>query len=532
MRATLRRTFPAVLTAVLCLALLGAGLAAPVGAQTFTDLVPFDTVNGVDHEVVTTAVDDPTSFEIAGDGRLYVAERTGRVKIIDPDGTVVEAGRIGVDSLDRQCADCPGKTLDEGGLHGILLAQDFAETGHVYLYYSVPNSLDVPVDPPKHPDARGPQAEEGKFRLSRFTIAGDQLDLASETPLLENPAEWFHCCHYGGAMKWLADGTLLLTTGDDTISSQSGGFSPHDAREGREYNNADLTSQNPADRRGKILRLNPDGSVPADNPFVDDPSYDPYVYALGFRSPYTLEVEPQSQNLFVGNVGPDAITPDPTRGPYQYDEVETVPAGGATNHGWPRCIADNIAYNQYDWETSQAGPPFDCTDMTPATLYYSYWPSTDFPIMSGGIGSTAMVGAYYDAEGPLALPAGYRRHLVIMDWSRDHLWTVPVTADGTLDTSQTFPLVNGVYGPIHAEVGPDGALYVAEYGRGLYNNADSRITRVTCAGCGAGTPAPTGSADRREPRGVLPVSVPASSAGLAIASVLLGTGLRRRRRTI
>jgi glucose/arabinose dehydrogenase len=524
MRTTTRRGVTAALT-------VGAAvlLAVPAAGQTLTDAVPFGTVNGVDHEVVTTAVDDPTALDVAPDGRIFVAERTGRVKIVNGDGGVVEAGRLGVDSLDRQCADCPGQSLDEGGLHGLLLAPDFATTGHVYLYYSVPGSLGSPVTPAKHPDARGPQETEGKFRLSRFTVVGDQLDLASETPLLENPAEWFHCCHYGGDMEWLADGTLVVTTGDDTISSQSGGYSPHDARPGQDFNNADLTAQNPADRRGKLLRLNPDGSVPADNPFVDDPAYDPYVYAMGFRSPYRFEVDPESGNLFVGNVGPDAITPDPARGPYQYDEVETVPAGGTSNHGWPRCIADNIAYNRFDWETNEAGEPFDCTGMTPATLYYSYWPSADFPVMSGGIGSTAMVGAYYDAEGPLALPERYGRHVVFMDWSRDHLWTMPVTDAGTLDTQQIFPLVNGLYGPIDADVGPDGALYVAEYGRGLYNNADSRITRVVCAGCGGGRPAPTDGPDRREPRSV---PSPVTPAGIGLALVLVGTPLLRRRRTI
>ena len=527
MPATFRCAVPAVLTALVVLA-----LTVPASAQTATDQVPFGTVNDVDQEVLTTSVADPTDMDIAEDGRLYVAERTGRIKIISPDGVMIEAGRIGVDSAERQCADCAGQSLDEGGLHGLLLAEDFAETGHVYLYYSVPNSLGVPTVPAKHPDARGPDADEGKFRMSRFTITDDTLDLASETPLLENPAEWFNCCHYGGAMEWLADGTLLLTTGDDTISSQSGGYSPHDQRPDQTFNNADLTSQNPADRRGKVLRLNPDGTVPADNPFVDDPDFDPYVYALGFRSPYSLVVEPDSQNVFVGNVGPDAITPDPTRGPYQYDEVETVPAGGATNHGWPRCIADNIAYNRYDFATSTAGAAFDCTGMTPASLYYSYWPSTDFPVMAGGIGSTAMVGTYYDGEGPLALPARYRGQLVFMDWSRDHMWTMPVASDGTLDTSQVLPLVNGVLGPVDAEVSPDGALYVAEYGSSLYNNTNSRISRITCADCTASSAAGAPGHDATATRAGLG-SVAASSAGLTVASlVLLGIPLLRRRRTI
>ena len=505
------------LLVVAVVATLGGLGTLPAAAQTATDLVPFDQVNGIEVQTLTTDVADPTQLEFAPDGRLFIAERTGRIKIWREDGSLVEAGRIGVDSRDGQCSDCPGKTLDEGGLHGMLMAPDFDTTGHLYVYYSVPNSLGVAPVPAKHPGARGPASEEGKMRLSRFTVVGDRLDPASEQVVLENPAEWFHCCHYGGDMEWLADGTLLLTTGDDTISSQSDGYSPHDNREGQEFNNADLTSQNPADRRGKILRLNPDGSVPDDNPFVGDPAYDPYVYALGFRSPYRFEVEPGSQKLFVGNVGPDGIYPTPNRGPFQYDEVETVPAGGGTNHGWPRCIADNIAYNQYDWQTQSAGEPFDCSAMTPATLYYSYWPSTDFPVIAGGIGSTAMVGAIYDGQGPRALPARFRGQMIFMDFSRDHLWTVPVRADGTLDTGQIMPLVNGLTGPVELEVGPDGAVYVAEYGSGNYNSGASAISRIVCAGCASTSPpaAPSaGGAGHRVPvpavalAGLLALTVP------------------------
>ena len=506
-----------------------------------------------DISVVTlaTGLRDVTNIDVAPDGRVVMVERTGRVKIWHQDGTTVEAGRIGVDSSAGQCGDCEGQTLDEGGLHGVLLARDFLKTGHVYLYYSVPNSLDSPPIPAKHPKARGPQNTEGKFRLSRFTITEQEvLDLSSEVPVLENPAEWFRCCHYGGDMEWLADGTIVLSTGDDTISSQSGGYGPRDYRPGQEFNNADLTSQNPADRRGKILRLMPDGSVPdgsqpgiAANPFVGDAKYDPYVYAMGFRSPYRIAVDPTSQNVIVGNVGPDGRWPDPTRGPAAHEEIEIVPAGGGTNHGWPRCIANNQPYNDYNWATGTAGGPLSCAGMTPAAFTYSYtpYPTTNTNVMiPAGVGSAVQAGVVYrdGNDGALALPERFEDQLLWFEWSRGGAWMLPVDGAGAIVNDSPLsltPVLDGLSTPIDMAIGPDGAVYLAEYGGSLYNGANSKLRRITCKGC---TPdpsdyggAPVLPAQTHAAGPAVPATSPAGRAALALlalASIASVTVVRRR----
>jgi glucose/arabinose dehydrogenase len=348
------------------------------------------------------------------------------------------------------------------------------------------------------PGARGPDSTEGKFRLSRFTLVGDTLDLSSEVPLFENPAEWFHCCHYGGAMEWLRDGTLVMTVGDDTISSESGGWSPHDQRPGQEYNNADKTSQNLADRRGKVLRIDirdvdGDGSmIPKDNPFLDAPGADPYVYALGFRSNYRLAVNPNTDHIYVSTVGPDGRTPSPTRGPAAHEEVEVVPPGGGTNHGWPRCIGNNIPYNEYNFATSQSGAAFDCSGMTPATIWYTYQPSpqTNVYLQMGAGSNTVMAGTFYDrpTTGALRLPATFDNQLLWMEFGRQQIWRSPVATDGTLDgnVANLLPVMyRGPLGPIDSDIGPDGALYLVEYGGGTWNNTNGRISRLKCANCTA-----------------------------------------------
>lgn len=545
--------------------LLAASSASPASGQTIPDAETL-LARDLELQVLVTNPDvrDPTALEVTSDGRVIFVERTGRVKVWRQDGSLVEAGRIGVDSRTGQCSDCPGLGLDEGGLHGMLLAPDFDETGHIYVYYSVPNSMGVPPVPPKHPKARGPQEIEGKFRLSRFTLVGETLDPASEVTILENPAEWLHCCHYGGDMEWLPDGTMLLSVGDDTISSLSNGFGPRDYRPGFEYNNADLTSQNLADRRGKLLRLDPedvdgDGNIlPADNPFAANPDADPFVYAYGFRSNYRFAVDPRTGNAFVGTVGPDGKVPDPNRGPAAHEELEEVPFGGGTNHGWPRCIGDNIPYNDYDWATGQAGPPLSCEGMTPASIWYSYQPSPTSPYTQMGNGGTCnsiMGGEVYlrPPTGALRLPERFDGQLLWMEWCRGLLVATPIRPDGTLDNRpEQVKIVFGGGGsspvpatavtpqlrsPIDSAVGPDGALYVAEYASRNYNSSNSRISRITCGGCSP-QPADYGGAAVVDPTAAVSraTAIPVSEGGpgplilvAGVAAFAVAHGLRRGR---
>jgi aldose sugar dehydrogenase len=441
-------------------------------------------LGGVEHVVLTEQVEDPTSIEVADDGRVFIAERKGHIRVWHQDGTLEEIGWI--DTSAAACSFCSDTGNEEGGIHGLLLDRDFAETNLLYVYYSVPSS-DVELDTVWTP-ALGEQPldpAEGVQRLSTFELDADgKLDLGSETVILENPAHWEQCCHYAGDLEWMPDGTVVLSTGDDAAHSESDGYSPHDRRPGREEANAERTSQNPLDRRGKILRFNPDGTVPDDNPHVGDDGYDPYVYAMGFRNPYRISVGPDG-SVYVGNVGPDAFVANPNRGPQGFDEWERIPPAGGTNHGWPWCIADNKPYIEYDFASGTSGEPFDCSGMIPAEVYYPYLQSTEFPTITySGPLRAAMMGPIYDHDGTgaLALPAAFRDKLIVGEFGRRNLHAVSLDADGSM-TAEIFPFMLALRSPIDFEVGPDGALYVVEYGFGFYNNADSRISRITCLAC-------------------------------------------------
>lgn len=567
------------MTRTVLVVLLAIAMVVPLAGVATAQQLGFDPA--VEREVLHDQLITPTGLAVADDGRVVIIHREGRVTVWEQDGTVTDAVKLPVDAYDRQggqfdesaCPrgdECPaGYNLAEGGIHGILLAPDFLDTGHLYLYYSPPDTLGDPIAPPKMPGARqssrGEEPDEGLFRLSRFTmdLASNTIDLATEVELFENPAEWFYCCHYGGDMAWRSDGTLLLSTGDDTTSDESGGYSPHDQRPEKAYNSAALTSQNLADRRGKILRIDVvdleqggDG-VPggregiAPNPFSDDPDADPYVYALGFRSNYRFAYNPDTDHIYVGNVGPDARNPDPLRGPAAHDEIEVVPPGGGTNHGWPYCIADNIPYNEVDFATGTAGDPFSCAAMTPATVSYTYTLSPTNPYVQLGTGgNTALGGVAYvrPDSGALRLPATYDDQFLWLEHSRGQMWRMPINDDGTLDGSPTtlLPVAIGGYfvantlrNPIEAEVGPDGAVYLIE-GNGFWNSTSGMLSRITCAGC---TPDAADYGGAPVAPAVEDLSVASVDGGLTAALPLAGTlavlaalglavGLRRRTRVV
>jgi glucose/arabinose dehydrogenase len=493
------------------------------------------TAKGLTLQTLTTATMDPTAISVAPDGRVIFAERQGAIKVITRAGKTVEAGRILVNATG--CAGCPDQTLEEGGIHGLEVSPNFKRNKRIYVYYSVPFSAAV--------SGFGPT--EVLWRLSTFVLTKDNtIKLGSEKVLMRNPAGTTACCHYGGDIDFLPDGTLTLTVGDDT-SPRVEGYNPRDNRPGFQEYNAERTSQNPKDRRGKVLRLMPDGSVPngkqkgiKPNPFVGKRGYDPYVYAMGFRSDYRSANDPVTGSVFVGNVGPDAAADDPERGPRGYDELETIPAGGGTNHGWPRCIGNNIPYRDYDYVTQTSGKPLSCKGMTPASMWYPYGKSDRFPKLGSDGGRTAIAGAVYryKGDGKFRLPDRYQGQLLFMEWSRDTIFALPIIdgrrADGSkvagygkVRPSDMTLVASDLLHPIDAAVGPDGAVYIAEYGTGFYGNSNSRISRLVPKTAVRSARVATASIAPADANTDLPLPL-----GIPLALGLLGAAAIRRRTAV
>lgn len=454
--------------------------------------------------VLDDDVTDPMSLEVASDGRVFFVERGGRVKIYSPvTGATTVAGLL------------PAFTGLEDGLLGLALDPAFAVNGWVYLYYS-------------------PAGATPENVLSRFTIANDALVPGSEVVLLRVPTQRLECCHSGGGIEFGPNGDLFLSIGDNTNPYNSDGFAPIDERAGRSAWDAQATSANTNDLRGKILRIHPEPNgtytIPAGNLFAPGTAQTrPEIFVMGARNPFRIAVDPVTGNLYWGDVGPDAPNDSASRGPRGCDELNQALSAG--NYGWPYFVANNLAYRDYDFATGGSGATFNPASPVnnspnnsgaqnlpaarSAFLWYASDSSTAFPAIRAGSGRTMMVGTFYKHDpgttSDVAFPAYFDRTLFLMEWSRNHLYEVKTDASAGLlkvaDFAPTIPVTR----PIDLTFGPDGAMYLLEWGSGFGgNNTDARLSKIIY---NSGNKAPVArlTADRTD--GPVPLTVQFSSAG-------------------
>jgi len=447
-------------------------------------------------------VTDPMELAVAPDGRVFVAERGGAVTVWDPQTNVT-----------RTAATLPVTTSFEDGLLGITLDPDFETTGWAYLYYS-------------------PAGAEPIQRLSRFDVVGDAIDPGSEAVLLTVRTDRDHGGHSGGSLAFGPDGLLYVATGDDTDPFDSSGYAPIDERPGRESWDAQRTSGDPFDLRGKVLRVRPlaDGSVeiPDGNLFPADGSEGrPEVYAMGLRNPFRISLDPDRGWLYWGDVGPDASNGS-NRGPRGYDEVNQAREAGF--FGWPYCIADNQPYRDVDFATGGVGAAFDCAAVVndspnvdeapvalppaePAWAWYPYAPSPEFPGIPDGSGRTVMAGPVVSSSTPggAALPDYFDGSVFVYEWSRNWIVETHLDEDGQPLAFQRFLPSLEFNRPIDMELGPDGAFYVVEWGAGYGgDNPEAALRRIAYTG---GDQSPVAAAQASATSGPAPLTVSFTSTG-------------------
>jgi cytochrome c len=252
---------------------------------------------------------------------------------------------------------------------------------------------------------------------------------------------------------------------------------------------------------------------------------------MGHRNPYRIAVDPRSGFLYWGDVGPDANEDSVGRGPRGYDEVNQARRAG--NYGWPYFIGDNKSYIRttfIDSVTVQSGYPFDpvlprntspnntgLTVLPPARgafIWYPYGPSTEFPLVGSG-GRTAMAGPVYHrdefANAARPFPQWYDGKLLIYDWMRGWIMAVTMKENGDFASMERFMPSEKFSNPIDMQFGPNGDLYVLEYGTAWFQgNDDARIVRVEYT---AGNRKPLVAINVDKPSGALPLKVALSSEG-------------------
>jgi glucose/arabinose dehydrogenase len=251
------------------------------------------------NEAWLTGLANATAFAQAPDGRLFVAEQGGTLRVVK-NGALLATPFVSI------AVDPNG----ERGLIGIALSPTFANDGFVYVYSTRTTS-------------------GAHNRISRFTAAGDVAAAGSETTLVDLPLLSGATNHNGGGMRFGADGKLYVGVGENANPPAS----------------QDLSSP-----FGKLLRFNADGTIPNDNPFFSTQAgIARAIWAYGLRNPFTFAFQPGSGKLHINDVGQST-----------WEEIDVGAAGA--NYGWPNSEGpDNVAAGVtgplFTYKHSAANPP-------------------------------------------------------------------------------------------------------------------------------------------------------------------------------
>ncbi|EJO92218.1 glucose sorbosone dehydrogenase [Ectopseudomonas mendocina DLHK] len=254
-------------------------------------------------ETFSEGLENPWSLAFLPDGRILVTERVGRLRIVEADGSLDPDPVAGLPEI---------FVAAQAGLMEVALDPDYLSNRWLYLSY-----------------AHG-TTQANNTRLARARLVDDELRdfevLFTAQPLKAGAS------HYGGRIAFLADKTLVLTLGD--------GF---DWRE---------EAQNPGNHLGKIVRLNRDGSVPADNPLVGQTGAAAEIYSLGHRNVQGIVFDAEAGRLYSHEHGP--------RGG---DELNLIEAGN--NYGWP------LATFGIDYTGARVSPYTELPGLTQPLLHWT-----------------------------------------------------------------------------------------------------------------------------------------------------------------
>ncbi len=469
-------------------------------------------VNRFTKVVLTEKLNEPMEMAFLPDSRLLWVERKGAIKLMNPETRVItEVGTIPVST--KYTTKDGKKSEAEDGLLGITIDPNFTSNHWVYLYYS-------------------PEGPEAKNIIARYELKADKLIDASKKVILEVATQREQCCHTGGGMTWDREGNLYLSTGDNT-SPRATAYAPIDERPERYPWDAQKSSGNTNDLRGKIIRIHPqaDGSytIPDGNLFPKGTAKTrPEIYTMGHRNPWRLSIDSQTGFLYWGEVGPDASIDSTGWGPRGYDEFNQARKAG--NFGWPLVIADNQPYGSVDFATSKSRFQIDpakpintspnntgLTELPPAQkafIWYPYGLSTEFPLL-GSSGRSATGGPVFrqaDFVGSARpYPAYYEGKWFITDFMRGWIMVVSMDEQGNYQSIERFLPNETVGSAIDLKFAPNGDLYLLEYGSAWFRgNDNARIVRFEY---NAGNRKPIVQASASKQAGALPFKTQLLSTG-------------------
>lgn len=364
------------------LASVAAVLAFPARSAQGAPTVPPDFARSQ----VAGGLASPTAMEFSPDGRLFVAEQRGTLRAVTADGTLTTALNISgrVDSA------------GERGLLGVAFDPDFSHNRHVYLHYTQKATPQTPAH----------------NRVVRFTLGGDTVVAGSGRLVLRLNNLSTAKNHNGGAIHFGRGGRLYVAVGDNANG-----------------NNA----QSLRNLKGKMLRINKDGTIPTSNPFYARTSgKNRAIWARGLRNPFNFAVEPGTGTIFINDVGQQT-----------WEEINRGAAGA--NYGWPR----------------HEGPESARSYVPPIFAYrHDGDPATTGCSITGG--------AFYNPA-TVRFPSDYVGDYFFADfcsgWIRRY--------DPATDEAAGF--ATGLDRPVDLKVGDDGSLYYLTRGAGGNTGSISEV---------------------------------------------------------
>jgi glucose/arabinose dehydrogenase len=480
-----RRRAPSFLLSLLLVLASGIMAAAiPSSAQAAT-LQP-----GFEEKVVFGGLTNPTAVRFADDGRVFVAEKRGVIKVFDSltDATPDVFADLNVNV----------HNFWDRGLLGMTLAPNFPTDPYVYVLYTYDHELGSSAAAPRWgtpgvysdpcPTPPGPTGDGCVVsgRLSRLRAAGNAMT-GSEQVLVEDWCQQYPS-HSTGTVEFGRDGALYASGGDgasfnfadwgqdgspvnpcgDPPGPPGTALVPPTAQGGALRSQDLRTSGDPVTLDGSIIRVDPaTGAALPDNPKegAADPN-ERRIIAYGMRNPFRFTARPNTDELWVGDVGWNT-----------WEEINVLPVLGAVeNFGWP-CYEGAGRQGGYDGANLNICENLYASGPAAVTApYHAYHHSNQVvPNETCPTGSSSIAGLEFEfAASQNSYPNEYDGALFFADYSRDCIWVMPKGADGRPVPGQVRGFVSGAANPVNLENGPGGDLFYVDFDGGT-------IHRITYA---------------------------------------------------
>lgn len=333
--------------------------------------------DGFTESRISGGLEAPTAMALLPDGGILVAEQGGALRIIRDD-RLLEDPALALQVDDR----------GERGLLGVAVDPAFSRTGHIFVYFTQRGARKVPAH----------------NRIVRFTLDGDRVAPGSGRLILRLDNLSSAMNHNGGAIHFGEDGRLYVAVGDNANSDNA---------------------QSLKTLKGKMLRINKDGTIPRDNPFYKNKNVrgkDKAIWARGLRNPFSFAVQPGSGAVFINDVGQR-----------KWEEINRGKAGA--NYGWPRF----------------EGPEKNRRFTPPIFAYRNGEGPTTGCAITGG--------AFYNPQ-TRQFPAEYTGDYFFADFCSGWIRTFDPSS------GRDDPFAQGLSFPVDIKVGDNGSLYYLERGSG------------------------------------------------------------------